>query len=213
MIYFVCQIQCPLWKQKCADTSVHTGAPKKQLSIASLLYCSVPRLPVRYILSLVVLCRSSPAKGGERQRRLRKRLSAAEWAAAASKMEFDTAVRRIKPFGTNSCASQDNNGSHEQCGDNGYSGCDQKRKPEVRLYLLRECPATVLVCVFILVLWALVHLSLQQLVIGKPTGDFNAVRARWALTVLWGFFFFWDFFSTILFCQRRSRCRANLSSS
>lgn len=93
-------------------------------------------------------------------------------------MEFDTAVRRIKPFGTNSCASQDNNGSHEQCGDNGYSGCDQKRKPEVRLYLLRECPATVLVCVFILVLWALVHLSLQQLVIGKPTGDFNAVRAR-----------------------------------
>uniref|UniRef100_A0A3P8WKL6 Endoplasmic reticulum metallopeptidase 1 n=1 Tax=Cynoglossus semilaevis TaxID=244447 RepID=A0A3P8WKL6_CYNSE len=97
-------------------------------------------------------------------------------------MEFDTAVRRIKPFGTNSCASQDNNGSHEQCGDNGYSGCDQKRKPEVRLYLLRECPATVLVCVFILVLWALVHLSLQQLVIGKPTGDFNAVRARRHLT-------------------------------
>lgn len=61
--------------------------------------------------------------------------------------------------------------------DNGYNG-DPKRKPEVSLYLLREGLAASLVSVFILVLWGLVHLSLQQLVIGKPSGDFNAVRAR-----------------------------------
>lgn len=93
-------------------------------------------------------------------------------------MESDTTVRRIKPFGTQSyAAAQDNDGSRGRCGDNGYSG-DPKRKPEVSLDLLREGLAASLVSVFILVLWGLVHLSLQQLVIGKPTGEFNAVRAR-----------------------------------
>lgn len=92
-------------------------------------------------------------------------------------MESDTTVRRIKPFGTHHYVAQDNDGSRERCGDNGYSG-DPKRKPEVSLYLLREGLAASLVSVFILVLWGLVHLSLQQLVIGKPSGDFNAVRAR-----------------------------------
>ncbi|KAM8827755.1 endoplasmic reticulum metallopeptidase 1 isoform 1-T1 [Spinachia spinachia] len=92
-------------------------------------------------------------------------------------MESDTTVRRIKPFGTPSYPAEDNDGSRGRCADNGNSG-DPKRKPEVSLYLLREGPAASLLCVFILVLWGLVQLSLQQLVIGKPTGEFNAVRAR-----------------------------------
>lgn len=92
-------------------------------------------------------------------------------------MESDTTVRRIKPFGIQHYAAVNNDGSRDRCGDNGYSG-DPKRKPEVSLYLLREGLAASLVSVFILVLWGLVHLSLQQLVIGKPTGEFNAVRAR-----------------------------------
>lgn len=93
-------------------------------------------------------------------------------------MESDTTVRRIKPFGNaHSLAPPDKDKSRQRCGNNGYSG-DPKRKPDVSLYLLREGPAASLVSVFILALWALVHLSLQQLVIGKPTGDFNAVRAR-----------------------------------
>lgn len=92
-------------------------------------------------------------------------------------MESDTTIRRIKPLGTPSYVAQDNDGSRDRCEDNGYGG-DPKRKPEVSLYLLREGLAASLVSVFILVLWGLVHLSLQQLVIGKPTGEFNAVRAR-----------------------------------
>lgn len=92
-------------------------------------------------------------------------------------MESDTAVRRIKSSGTQNYVAQDNDGSRGRCGNNGYNG-DPKRKPEVSLYLLREGLAASLVSVFILVLWGLVHLSLQQLVIGKPTGEFNAVRAR-----------------------------------
>ncbi|XP_040915113.1 endoplasmic reticulum metallopeptidase 1 [Toxotes jaculatrix] len=92
-------------------------------------------------------------------------------------MESDTTVRRLKSFGTQNYVAQDNDGSRDRCGNNGYSG-DPKRKPEVSLYLLREGLAASLVSVFILVLWGLVHLSLQQLVIGKPTGEFNAVRAR-----------------------------------
>lgn len=92
-------------------------------------------------------------------------------------MESDTTVRRIKPFGTQHYVAQDNDRALDRCGNNGYSA-DPKRKPEVSLYLLREALAASLVSVFILVLWGLVHLSLQQLVIGKPTGEFNAVRAR-----------------------------------
>ncbi|KAK5852058.1 hypothetical protein PBY51_023562 [Eleginops maclovinus] len=92
-------------------------------------------------------------------------------------MESDTTFRRIKPFGTQNYVAQDNDGSRDRGVDNGYNG-DPKRKPEVSLYLLREGLAASLVSVFILVLWGLVHLSLQQLVIGKPSGDFNAVRAR-----------------------------------
>lgn len=92
-------------------------------------------------------------------------------------MESDTTFRRIKPFGTQNYVAQDTDGSRDRGVDNGYNG-DPKRKPEVSLYLLREGLAASLVSVFILVLWGLVHFSLQQLVIGKPSGDFNAVRAR-----------------------------------
>lgn len=59
---------------------------------------------------------------------------------------------------------------------NGYG--DIGKKTEVNSYLLSEGVATVVVTAFILVLWGLVHLSLQQLVIGRSTGEFNAVRAR-----------------------------------
>lgn len=92
-------------------------------------------------------------------------------------MESDTTVRRIKPFGSQNYVAQDNNGSRDRWEDNGYSS-DPKRKPEVSIYLLREGLAASLVSVFILVLWGLVHLSLQQLVIGNTTGEFNAGRAR-----------------------------------
>ncbi|KAM4528015.1 endoplasmic reticulum metallopeptidase 1 [Odontesthes bonariensis] len=92
-------------------------------------------------------------------------------------MESDTTVRRIKPLGSQLYAAQDHDGAYDRCGDNGYSG-DPKRKPEVSLYSLREGLAASLVSVFIFVLWGLVHLSLQQLVVGKPTGEFNAERAR-----------------------------------
>ncbi|XP_077442292.1 endoplasmic reticulum metallopeptidase 1 [Vanacampus margaritifer] len=98
-------------------------------------------------------------------------------------MESDTTVRRIKPpFGTHSHVEPGHGSPGTRYGEdnNGWSGGDNepKRKPDVSLYLLREGLATFLVCVFILLLWGLVHLSLQQLVIGKPSGEFNAERAR-----------------------------------
>ncbi|CAF99206.1 unnamed protein product, partial [Tetraodon nigroviridis] len=92
-------------------------------------------------------------------------------------MDSDTTIRRIKPFVTQNYAPDDNGGLGERCGNNGYGG-EPERKPEVSLYLLREGLAASVVSVFILMLWGLVHLSLQQLVIGKPTGDFNALTAR-----------------------------------
>ncbi|XP_032395998.1 endoplasmic reticulum metallopeptidase 1 [Etheostoma spectabile] len=92
-------------------------------------------------------------------------------------MESDTTVRRLKPFGTQNYVAPDSDSSLARWGGNGYSG-DPKRKPEVSIYLLREGLAASLVSVFILVLWGLVHLSLLQLVIGNPTGEFNAGRAR-----------------------------------
>ncbi|KAM3874110.1 endoplasmic reticulum metallopeptidase 1 [Diretmus argenteus] len=91
-------------------------------------------------------------------------------------MESDTTIRRVKAFGTTH-NNVENNDSRDQYGNNGCNR-DPKRKPEVSLYLLREGVAASLVVVFILVLWGLVQVSLQQLVIGKSTGEFNAVRAR-----------------------------------
>lgn len=92
-------------------------------------------------------------------------------------MDSDTTIRRIKPLGTHLYAAGNNDGLRERCDNNGYGG-EPERKPEVSLYLLREGLAASVVSLFILVLWGLVHLSLQQLVIGKPTGDFSALRAR-----------------------------------
>lgn len=92
-------------------------------------------------------------------------------------MESDTTVRRIKVHGTQQYGASGLAGDRGQCGDNGYGG-EPKRKPDVSLYLLREAPAASLVSLFILLLWGLVHLSLQQLVIGTPTGEFSAARAR-----------------------------------
>ncbi|XP_076020140.1 endoplasmic reticulum metallopeptidase 1 [Genypterus blacodes] len=92
-------------------------------------------------------------------------------------MESDTTIRRIKAFGSQHYGAQGNDDCRDQCANNGYSS-DPKRKPEVRLCVLREAVAASLVCVFILVLWGLVHLSLQLLVIGRSTGEFNALRAR-----------------------------------
>ncbi|XP_045923098.1 endoplasmic reticulum metallopeptidase 1-like [Micropterus dolomieu] len=91
-------------------------------------------------------------------------------------MESNTTVRRkiIKPTETHIYIAEVNDGHEGRCRDN----CDQKEKPEVKLYLLSEGLAASLVSVFILVLWGLVHFSLQQLIIGTPSGEFNAVRAR-----------------------------------
>lgn len=91
-------------------------------------------------------------------------------------MESDTTIRRIKTYGTQTNVLQEENDSRDQCGNNGCS--DLKKKPDVNLYLLREGVAASLVAVFIFVLWGLVQLSLQQLVIGRSTGEFDAVRAR-----------------------------------
>lgn len=92
-------------------------------------------------------------------------------------MESDTAVRRIKPCEPSRFAAQDSDGAQNRRGDNGYDG-DPKKKPEVSLFLPREGLTACLVSVFLLLLWGLVHLSLQQLVIGTPSGEFNAQRAR-----------------------------------
>ncbi|XP_061783098.1 endoplasmic reticulum metallopeptidase 1 [Nerophis lumbriciformis] len=97
-------------------------------------------------------------------------------------MESDTTVRRIKPSSLGTHNSYAVAAGHRYAGDyNGWGEDEPKRKPDVSLYLLREGLATSLVCLFILLLWALVQLSLQHLVIGRPGGEFNADRARWHL--------------------------------
>ncbi|MEQ2219312.1 hypothetical protein XENOCAPTIV_015927 [Xenoophorus captivus] len=107
------------------------------------------------------------------------------------KMESDAAVRRIKPLVTHRYAAQDGERPSDRCDDNGYSE-DPKRKPEVRLLLLREGLAAALLSGFVLLLWGLVHLSLQQLVIGKPSGEFNAGRARCVCSLFQFIFMFYS---------------------
>ncbi|XP_070296511.1 endoplasmic reticulum metallopeptidase 1-like isoform X1 [Salvelinus sp. IW2-2015] len=92
-----------------------------------------------------------------------------------ARMQSGTNIRRIKACLQNN-VSERNYDPEDQCGTNGCSVV--KKKPEVSFYLLHEGVGVALVTVFILVLWGLVHLSLQQLVFGKATGEFNAVRAR-----------------------------------
>ncbi|XP_071009486.1 endoplasmic reticulum metallopeptidase 1-like isoform X1 [Oncorhynchus clarkii lewisi] len=90
-------------------------------------------------------------------------------------MQSGTNIRRIKACLQNN-VSERNYDPEDQCGTNECSVV--KKKPKVSFYLLHEGVGVALVTVFILVLWGLVHLSLQQLVFGKATGEFNAVRAR-----------------------------------
>ncbi|XP_035377303.1 endoplasmic reticulum metallopeptidase 1-like [Electrophorus electricus] len=85
-------------------------------------------------------------------------------------MESDTTVRR------KSSALQKSGDIPDRRGNNGRGS--GKKKPEVSLFLLSEGVAFVLLLVFIGLLCGLVRLSLQQLLIGKSTGEFNAVRAR-----------------------------------
>ncbi|XP_076836820.1 endoplasmic reticulum metallopeptidase 1 [Brachyhypopomus gauderio] len=89
-------------------------------------------------------------------------------------MESDTTIRRNTP--RSSCAPQKNSNFQDQRGDN--SRGNVKKKPELGLFLIGEGVVFVLLVVFISALWALVHLSTQQLLVGKSTGEFNAVRAR-----------------------------------
>ncbi|XP_071205956.1 endoplasmic reticulum metallopeptidase 1-like isoform X2 [Salvelinus alpinus] len=90
-----------------------------------------------------------------------------------ARMQSGTNIRRIKACLQNN-VSERNYDPEDQT-----NGCSVvKKKPEVSFYLLHEGVGVALVTVFILVLWGLVHLSLQQLVFGKATGEFNAVRAR-----------------------------------
>ncbi|XP_048877075.1 endoplasmic reticulum metallopeptidase 1 [Brienomyrus brachyistius] len=91
-------------------------------------------------------------------------------------MENDSTVRRIKAGGTQQNASRANKGFQEQSGNNGCD--DTKRKPDFGLYLLSEGILVVLIATFIALVWGLVHLSVQQLVIGKSTGGFSATKAR-----------------------------------
>lgn len=91
-------------------------------------------------------------------------------------MESDTTVRRIKLHTIQNNKSKDSKYTYDRHDNNGYGDID--KKSEVNSYLLSEGVAAALVVAFILVLWGLVHLSLQQLVIGRSTGEFNAVRAR-----------------------------------
>ncbi|XP_041916511.1 endoplasmic reticulum metallopeptidase 1 isoform X2 [Alosa sapidissima] len=91
-------------------------------------------------------------------------------------MESDTTVRRIKLHAIQNDIPEDSSYAHNRHDKYGYG--DIEKKSEINSYLLREGVAAVLVVAFILVLWGLVHLSLQQLVLGRSTGEFNALRAR-----------------------------------
>ncbi|MEQ2178478.1 hypothetical protein GOODEAATRI_014413 [Goodea atripinnis] len=77
------------------------------------------------------------------------------------KMESDAAVRRIKPLVTHRYAAQDGERPSDRCEDNGYSD-DPKRKPEVRLLLLREGLAAALLSGFV---WAELQFNLSCLTV------------------------------------------------
>ncbi|XP_043090301.1 endoplasmic reticulum metallopeptidase 1 isoform X3 [Puntigrus tetrazona] len=88
-------------------------------------------------------------------------------------MERDTTVRRIRP-------QQNQNQTGPDCGDEAAAPNGLRRrkpKPEVSSGLLRESSAALLLLGFVVLLWVLVLLSLQQLIISSP-GLFNAPRAR-----------------------------------
>lgn len=86
-------------------------------------------------------------------------------------MESDTAVRRVKS--SLNSVSNANSVTAER-----LEGCEDGKKKHGGAFALTEGCACALVLVFLCALWLSVHWSLKQLVIGKPTGDFNATRAR-----------------------------------
>lgn len=86
-------------------------------------------------------------------------------------MDGDAAVRRIKtPL----------NKSHEPARRGELYGCEERKKKqgEAGWLTLGEGPVCVLLLAFILALWASVHLSQRQLLIGKRSDHFNSSRAR-----------------------------------
>lgn len=87
-------------------------------------------------------------------------------------MEGDTAVRRLKSSLNN--VSCENSGAPKREG----SGCEDGKKKHGGSFVLSEGVACALVLLFIFALWGSMHWSVKQLVTGKPTGDFNATRAR-----------------------------------
>lgn len=89
-------------------------------------------------------------------------------------MDGDTAVRRLKSSLNN--VSGENSGTPKRREDNGCE--DSRKKRQEGSFVLGEGVACALVLVFICALWLSVHWSLKRLVIGKPTGEFNATRAR-----------------------------------
>ncbi|KAB5549202.1 hypothetical protein PHYPO_G00064680 [Pangasianodon hypophthalmus] len=88
-------------------------------------------------------------------------------------MEGDTAVRRLKSSLNN--VSFENSGTLKR---REGSSCEDRKKKHQGSFVLSEGVACALVLLFICALWGSVHWSLKQLVIGKPTGEFNASRAR-----------------------------------
>uniref|UniRef100_A0A8C9SZ12 Endoplasmic reticulum metallopeptidase 1 n=1 Tax=Scleropages formosus TaxID=113540 RepID=A0A8C9SZ12_SCLFO len=91
-------------------------------------------------------------------------------------MESDNTVRRVKAYGHQHNAARKSEELREPCSNNGCG--EVKRKPTVSQLLLREETLLVAVVLFISLLWGLVHFSLQQLVVAKPTGEFSSTRAR-----------------------------------
>ncbi|XP_062868297.1 endoplasmic reticulum metallopeptidase 1 [Trichomycterus rosablanca] len=89
-------------------------------------------------------------------------------------MEGEAAVRRTKPSVNNSHGKQQQDGGEQD----GYEE-RKKRSAEAGRSALSEGLVSALVLAFILALWASVHLSLKQLLVGEHAEDhFNSSRAR-----------------------------------
>lgn len=98
-------------------------------------------------------------------------------AAATVKMDRDYTVRRIRAQQNQNQQQIQPDFRDEAAALNGLRR--RKLKPEVSAGLLGESSAALLLLGFVILLWLLVLLSLQQLIISSP-GHFNALRARYA---------------------------------
>ncbi|MFT7815443.1 endoplasmic reticulum metallopeptidase 1 [Arapaima gigas] len=91
-------------------------------------------------------------------------------------MESDSTVRRLKAHGQQQSGARKSEELRQRCVN---SGCDEvKRKPAASPFLLREESLLVALVLFLSLLWGLVHFSVQQLVVAKPTGEFRVSKAR-----------------------------------